>query len=141
MRFKVPQNIDMQDRIIGPLTMIQFIYAVVGGGLCYGIYMSGIPKTISVVIIVPIALFVAAMIFLKINERPFLDFFFSILEFSSSPRQRVWHHQNLPDLSLEVYQTQKTNTGPVVQAKKISHEEIADLAKRLDQPAPPASKK
>lgn len=134
MRFKVPQNIDMQDRIIGPLTMLQFIYAVIGGGICYGILMSGIPKTIAIIAIIPIAMFVAALIFLKINERPFLDFFLSVIEFSSVPRQRVWKHQNMPDLTLEIYHAQKKNTAPQVQSKNISREEIIDLAKRLDAP-------
>lgn len=138
VRFKVPQNIDMQDKIIGPLTMIQFMYAVVGGGLCYGIFMSGIPKTFSIMIIIPVVLFVAALIFLKINERPFLDFFLSIIEFSSLPRQRIWHHQNMPDLTVEIYQAKKAATGPVIQPKNITREEIADLARRLDNPTPTA---
>ena len=67
MRYKVPQNIDMQDRILGPLTMVQFIYAVVGGGFCYAIYMSPIPKPYSFILIVPVALLVLALDFLKIK--------------------------------------------------------------------------
>lgn len=136
MRFKVPQNIDMQDRIIGPLTMVQFIYAVVGGGLCYGIFMSGIPRALSIIVIIPIALFVAALIFLKINERPFLEFFLAVIEYTSQPRQRIWRHQNIPDLTVEVYQAKKIATGPVIQSKKITKEEIAELARRLDNPTP-----
>lgn len=133
MRYKVPQNIDMQDRILGPLTMVQFIYAVVGGGLCYAIFMSGIPKPFSYFLIIPIALFVIALDFLKINERPFLDFFLSVIEFTSAPRRRTWHHQNIPDMRLEIYQTKK-DTGQKVEAKKVTREEIADLARRLDEP-------
>jgi len=139
VRFKVPQNIDMQDRIIGPLTMVQFVYAVVGGGLCYGIFMSGIPSPFNIIIIVPIALFVAALIFLKINERPFLDFFLAMIEYTSQPKQRIWHHQNMPDLTVEVYPAKKTAAGPPVQSKRITREEIADLAHRLDNPAPTKS--
>lgn len=132
MRYKVPQNIDMQDRILGPLTMVQFIYAVVGGGFCYAIYMSPIPKPFSYFIIVPVALFVIALDFLKVNERPFLDFILSVFEFSSTPRQRLWHHENMSDLKVEIYEPVK-QAGPAVQAKTYTKAEIEQLANRLDQ--------
>jgi hypothetical protein len=122
----------MQDRILGPLTMIQFIYAVVGGGFCYAIYMSPIPKPFSYVLIIPIALLVLALDFLKINERPFLDFLLSVLQFTSVPRQRLWHHEDLPDLKVEVFEPPKAK-APVAHNKHISREEIENLAQKLDQ--------
>lgn len=131
MRFKVPQNIDIEDRILGPLTMVQFIYAVVGGGICYVIYMS-IPSPFSYFLVAPIALFVIALIFVKINERSFLDFLIALIEFSSTPKQRVWHHGDIPDLGIEVYQTKK-QTGPAVQSKQLTKEQIIEIARRLDQ--------
>jgi hypothetical protein len=132
LRFKVPQNIDIQDRILGPLTMVQFIYAVVGGGLCYAAFIA-IPSPFSFIFIVPIALFVTALIFLKINERPFLDFMVSIIEFSSTPKQRIWQHSNnLPDLKLEIYEIKKDH-GSQVQTKRISKQEMSEFAKKLDQ--------
>ena len=133
MRYKVPQNIDMQDRILGPLTMVQFIYAVVGGGFCYAIYMSPIPKPYSFILIVPVALLVLALDFLKINERPFLDFLLSIFEYTSVPRQRLWHHENASDLKVEIYEPVK-QTGPKAPPKQVTRQEMIDLAKRLDQP-------
>ena len=130
MRFKVPQNIDIEDRILGPLTMVQFIYAVVGGGICYVIYMS-IPKPFSYFLVAPIALFVICLIFVKINERPFLNFLLAVLEFSTTPKQRVWRREYLPDLNIEIYQTKK-QTGPSVQSKQLTEEQISEIARRLD---------
>ena len=132
MRYKVPQNIDMQDRILGPLTMIQFIYAVVGGGLCYAIYMSPISAPFSYIIIVPVALLVVALDFLKVNERPFLDFLLSMVQFTSVPRQRLWRHEDMSDLKIEIYDPPQ-NVNNTVHAKKVTREEITDLAKKLDQ--------
>ena len=135
MRYKVPQNIDMQDRILGPLTMIQFIYAVVGGGFCYAIYMSPIPQPYSFILIVPVALLVIALDFLKVNERPFLDFLLSIIEFSSAPRQRLWHHEEMSDLKIEIYEPVK-QSGPKIQPKTYTREEISNLASQLDKQNP-----
>lgn len=132
MRYKVPQNIDMQDRIIGPLTMLQFLYAVIGGGFCYGIIMSGMPKVLAFIIAIPVGLFVAAMIFLKINERPFLDFFLSVLEYSSAPKQRLWHHENSADLNVEIYKPKVTSKITMTPAKNYSRQDIKDLANKID---------
>lgn len=112
--------------------MIQFIYAVVGGGFCYAIYMSPIPKPYSFILIVPVALLVLALDFLKVNERPFLDFLLSIIEFSSVPRQRLWHHEEISDLKVEIYEPVK-QSGPKVQPKTYTREEISNLAHKLDQ--------
>jgi len=121
----------MQDRILGPLTMIQFIYAVVGGGFCYGIYMS-IPKPFSFVLLIPAGALTVALVFIKVNERPFLDFLMSMVQYFTIPRERVWHHENLPEMTVQTYGTQKNNqTG--MQNKVLSHDQISELAKKLDK--------
>ena len=130
MRFKVPQNIDIEDRILGPLTMVQFIYAVIGGGICYVIY-TVVPAPFSYVLISPIALFVFCLIFVKINERPFIIFLVSMLQFNMTPKQRVWRHGDDPDIGVEIYES-KVQTGPTIQSKNITREQIIDIAKRLD---------
>lgn len=131
MRYKVPQNIDMQDRILGPLTMIQFIYAVVGGGFCYGIYMT-IPSPFSFILLIPAAFLTVALVFIKVNERPFLDFLLSMMQFLTVPRERVWHHENLSDMTVEIYKT-KTSSQPVIQSKSLTHNQISELARKLDK--------
>jgi hypothetical protein len=122
----------MQDRILGPLTMIQFIYAVIGSGICYAIF-STVPKPFSFVLILPIALFVLALIFLKINERPFLDFLFSLSAFMTTPKNRVWQHDVASNLSVEIYQSSPINQNNNIQTKQFTHEQIQEMAKRIDQ--------
>jgi len=129
MQFKVPQNIDMQDRIIGPLTMVQFIYAVVGFGTCYAIYMS-IPRPFSYFLILPIALFVLCLDFVKINERPFLDFFITAIEYAFSPKQRVWHQGGTPDFTIDVYEPHENKQE--IKTKHFEHAQIESIAQRSD---------
>lgn len=130
MQFKVPQNIDMQDRILGPLTMIQFVYAVVGFGTCYAIIMS-LPKPISYIIIAPIALFVVCLDFVKVNERPFLDFFIAAIEYSATSKKRFWHQNTSSNLEVEIYHNQQSNQ-PLVQHKDISKIQMDQFAKKID---------
>jgi hypothetical protein len=120
----------MQDRILGPLTMIQFVYAVVGFGTCYAIFMS-IPRPVSYFLMAPIALFVICLDFVKINERPFLDFFIAAIEYSATPKRRFWHQNVGGNLNVEIYHIEKSNT-PVIRHKEVSQNEIGELATRLD---------
>ena len=129
MRYKVPQNIDIQDRIIGPLTMLQLVYAVVGGGLAYSILIT-LPSPASYILAAPIALFTVAVIFVKVNERPFLNFFFAMIQFMTSPKQRVWHHGAVDNLKVVIYKTQKAERK--IETKHISKEQIERAAERFD---------
>jgi len=129
LRFKVPQNIDMQDRILGPLTMVQFIYAVVGFGLCYAIF-SGVPAPLSYLLVIPIALFVVCLDFVKVNERPFINFVLSAVQFAASPKQRFWSQGSDSDMEVEIYHATKEQTYHP--HKEISHAEIEALAGKID---------
>ncbi len=120
----------MQDRILGPLTMIQFVYAVVGFGTCYAIYMS-LPRPASYFLIAPIALFVVCLDFVKVNERPFLDFFISAIEYAATPKRRFWHQSLGSNLNIEIYHVEKSNEQKI-QHKNISQSQIDILAKKSD---------
>lgn len=91
-RFKIPQNIDVEDKIIGPFTLRQFLYMIGGGILIYFLYLSlgSINMFLFVITAVPTALLVIALVFIKINERPFLDFFLYFIQFVVDPKVRTW---------------------------------------------------
>jgi hypothetical protein len=128
LRYKVPQNIDMQDRIVGPLTMVQFVYAVIGGGLCYSIFMT-IPRPYSYLLILPVAAFTVAIVFIKVNERPFINFFLAMIDFFSRPKKRVWRHGSTDNLRVVIY---RQRSEPKYQHKEVSPEKIKELAQKLD---------
>ena len=130
MRFKVPQNIDMPDRILGPLTMVQFVYGVIGIGTCYVVYMS-LPKPLNYMVALPIAVFTFCVVLVKVNERPFLIFLSAAIQFFMAPKQRLWHQGSDQDMKVEVYHP-KSDTGPKVASKEVSREQMENLAHILD---------
>jgi len=93
MQFKVPQDVQRADTIIGPITMTQLIILGIGGGICYAIYVS-LAKTYFIEIwLPPVAVLGAltlAFAFLKIHELPFHVFIMNLLEYYLLPRKRVW---------------------------------------------------
>lgn len=98
--YKVPQNIDLEDKIVGPFTMRQFIYLLIGGGTIYGLFRyfaqfeNGLPYFL--VLTFPIALLTAAFTFVKVNDRPFEKFIVSFFQFLTQPKQRLWQRGYQP---------------------------------------------
>jgi len=126
----VPQNIDMQDRVVGPLTMVQFLYAVFGAGFAY-IIINTLPKPFSYFIAVIIATLTFCIIFIKINEKPFLAFIGNFLLFTFRPRVRLWSKSTRP-IDVEIYESQNPLGNRPKNDKHISKEDLQRLAQTID---------
>jgi hypothetical protein len=72
MEYQVPQFIEVEDKIVGPLTLRQFIYLAGGGGICV-IFFVYLPIILAILISVPIAGLSAALSFYKVNGKPFIE--------------------------------------------------------------------
>ncbi len=95
MQYKVPQNIDLEDKIVGPFTIKQFIYLLVCGAIIYGwwsyLQNNFVNFTFEFVIVaIPIGLFGFALALVKINDRPFEYFLLNVLRFVILPKHRKW---------------------------------------------------
>lgn len=130
MRYKVPQNIDMPDRIIGPLTMIQFVESVLGGGLAYICY-NAFPKPFGLIVAIIAGLFTAAVVFMKVNERPFLFYFMAFLKYLATPKRRIWQKGQESDFDVEIY-VPPAKTGQHLEHKSLDKDKLAEIAKNLD---------
>lgn len=93
MQFKVPQNVQREDTIIGPLTLKQMIILGVGGGIAYAIYVS-LAKTYFMEIWLPPVAIVGgltlAFTFLKIHSLDFHLFLMYLIEYTLLPKKRIW---------------------------------------------------
>jgi hypothetical protein len=92
MQFKVPQFIDIEDKIFGPFTFRQFAYLAGGGGLAY-LSLKIFPFVIGVIIALPIIGFALALAFVKINEKPFIHMVEAFLTYHSRSRLYLWKKQ------------------------------------------------
>ena len=95
MQYKVPQNIDLEDKIVGPFTMKQFVYLLVAGAIVYGWwsflsqrYEGFMPAFL--VVAAPVGLLGAALALVKVNDRPFEVFLLNLFRFIFMPKRRVW---------------------------------------------------
>ena len=120
----------MPDRIVGPLTMLQFVYAVLGGGLAFFIY-STLPSPLNFLLAIIVALLTLAIIFLKINERPFSQFMLSLFRFMGAPKVRTWQKGQDSNLQVEIYKPPKAKSDMVLH-KEISPDKIKEVARNID---------
>lgn len=90
MRFKVPQFIDIEDKIFGPLTFKQFIYLAGGAGLVYLLFTI-LPFFLAALFGIPLALFALALAFYKINEKPFINAVEAFFKFHTRSKLYLWH--------------------------------------------------
>jgi hypothetical protein len=95
MRFQVPQFIEVEDKIFGPLTLKQFIYITGGAGLSFMVYLfvdSIFLAFIPVLIIMGISL---ALAFFKINNKPFINIAESAFHYYLSNKLYIWKKQQM----------------------------------------------
>ena len=71
MRYQVPQFIEIEDKIFGPLTLKQFVYLAGGGGLCL-IFFTLFPIYVTIVLSIPVLVFSAGLAFYRVNGRPLI---------------------------------------------------------------------
>lgn len=93
MQFKVPQNVQREDTIVGPLTLRQLIMSGVGGGVTYGVYTALSNTYTWPVWIMPTLLLgsiTIAFAFVKVHELTFTQYLLSGFIYLFLPRKRVW---------------------------------------------------
>jgi len=71
MQFQVPQFIEVEDKIFGPLTFKQFVYVAGGLGACY-LFWKILPALISIPLIAITFALAAVLAFFQFNGRPFI---------------------------------------------------------------------
>ncbi|MCK4553760.1 PrgI family protein [Candidatus Parcubacteria bacterium] len=90
-QFTIPQFIDVEDKIIGPITTRQFIIMLSGFaliGICYKIFDFSAFMVVGLLILIISGIFS----FAKINGRPFHLFILNLIQTLKKPGLRVWNH-------------------------------------------------
>jgi hypothetical protein len=127
MRFQVPQFIEVEDKIFGPLTIKQFIYILGGAGLSFIAYTLIGNIIISAVVILPILGGALALAFYKVNNKPLINVVESAFNYYIGNKLYIWKHVEKPIVQKEV--EEKTSDFYV---PKLSDSKLKDLTWSLD---------
>jgi len=130
-QFKVPQNLDMEDRIIGHLTLTQFGYLALGGMLAY-FFLYQFPGTVGILLSLPIGIFAFALAVVKVQDQPLPKFVVALIKYVFSPRNRSWQHGAGSDNSLITNNPKREVKKPIPKKKIYTASDIKKIASRVD---------
>lgn len=129
MKYQVPQFIEVEDRIFGPLTLKQFLYVAGGAALTY-ILWSILPKFIAVVVCLPVAVFFLALAFYKVNDRPLINTVEYAVKYFFGNKLYIWHKVEKKPTAQKP-EEQKI-AGQSVELPKLSESKLRELTWSLD---------
>ncbi|MSU76403.1 PrgI family protein [Patescibacteria group bacterium] len=127
--YKIPQNVDLEDKIFGPLTLKQFLLALGAGVITfisYSVFYPVAPLVFWILTIITWGVTVA-FIFVKPNDQPFSKYITSFLAFLLKPTRRVW--KRIPSLG-EIKLHDETSV-PKVTRNEPSEDEVRSRLQHL----------
>ena len=117
--YKVPQDVEAEDKLIGPFSFRQFIYiiiAVIGIAIAWGLSQIFIPLA---VIPLPIIVFFGALALPLRKDQPMEIYLAAVVSFYLKPRKRLWQ----PDGIQSLVQITAPKTVEIQRAKALTETE------------------
>ena len=127
MRFQVPQFIEFEDKIFGPLTLKQFIYLAGSAGMV-AMFFSLLPSFIAVVVSIPVIVFGLALAFYKVNNKPFIHIVEAFFKYSLRKKLYIWHKEAKKPEETKFKQREQTE----LYVPKLADSKLKDLTWSLD---------
>ncbi|TAL48823.1 PrgI family protein [Patescibacteria group bacterium] len=123
MRFQVPQFIEVEDKIVGPLTLRQFIYLAGGAGFVM-VFFSLLPKFLALLISAPIVALSLALAFFKVNNKPFINILEAALKYLVGSRLYLWRKGE----KKVVKKPGEEKENPQLYVPRLSNSKLRDLS-------------
>ena len=127
MKYQVPQFIEIEDKIIGPVTIKQFVYLAGGAGMSFIIY-TYLPIYISLLLLAVIVPLSLALAFYKINNKPFIDFLESAFLYYTKQNLYIWKKE---EKKIEVNRSTTQQPNQVF-VPRLSDSKLKELSWTLD---------
>ena len=127
-QFVVPQFIDVEDKIFGPITTRQFIMLLSAGLLLFIVF-----KLADIVLFIFLAAliggFALVLAFVKINGQPFHYFLLNIVQTVRRPSRRIWYKSFTKNELTESIKSGKVEMVEAVkEVPRVSYNRLRDLS-------------
>lgn len=129
-QFQVPQYIEIEDKIVGSLTVKDLVYVLGGCGFFAILWVLNLPGIIFWPLAFLVGGFVAALALLKINGQPFTTVLNNAFNHYTQTRLYIWKRterkaEKMPTIAL-------TQTPTTQYIPKLSERKLKDLSWSLD---------
>jgi len=96
-QYKVPQDIEAEDKLLGPLTFKQFIFAIIAAVSAAGVFFGwGISPVISIIFLPPMLVF-SILAFYRRPDQSVETYLMALLGFMFKPRKRIWSRDGIAE--------------------------------------------
>ncbi len=127
--YKVPQDVEAEDKLIGPFGFRQFIYLIIVAFACFVAYVLYQVFVGLVLIPLPFIIFFAAIALPLRKDQPTETYLAAILQYHLKPKKRLW----MPDGVLSTVEITAPKTVEIQRTKDITQDEALDRLDRLSQ--------
>src|SRR3989344_8119056 len=128
-QYQVPQFIEVEDKIFGPLTLRQFIWLAGGGGLCL-IFFTLLAKWLAFPLMAPVIGLSLGLAFFQVNGRPLIVAVEHAFSYFTGSKLYLWkQRQQVQQTAPAANQGQKPINLPV---PKLSESKLKDLSWSLN---------
>ncbi len=131
MQFQVPQFIEVEDKIFGPLTFKQFVYIAGGAGACY-LFFRIFPIYVAGPLILIVGGFAAGLAFFQINGRPFILGIESAFYYFLRSKLYLWNNAKKKGVVPPIVGKIAPETNGQVYVPKLSGSKLHELSWSLD---------
>lgn len=130
MRFQVPQFIEVESKIFGPLTLKQFIFLAGGVGFIFIIYAFTKSLFFTIILGAPFAAIALALAFYKMNNQPFMKIMENAFNYFVSSKVYVW--KKMSEQRKVLKEAKKEETGQETYVPKLTESKLKDLSWSLN---------
>lgn len=128
-QFIVPQFITVEDKILGPITVRQFLI-LLSIGLIEFISFKLADFTLFLILSVPMVIFGIVLGFVQINGKPFHFFMLNFIATIKKSRVRIWSSRYKDIYNLDY--AKKKEEKKITAAKNYDMQQVAELSKTVD---------
>jgi hypothetical protein len=88
--YKVPQNVEAEDKLLGPFSFRQFVYLMIAGAAGAAMFFMGRASIILAIIPAPVFFFFGILALPLRKDQPMETYLAAMIRFWFKPRQRLW---------------------------------------------------
>jgi len=132
MEYQVPQFIEIEDKIIGPLTLKQFIYLAGSAGICV-VFFSYLPLIFALLLSLPVAAFGVALAFYKVNGKSFIEILEAGFSYYTGKKLMLWKYtEPTEQANASTASAAAADTARLARGPKLTRGKLSELAWSLD---------
>lgn len=136
MRYKVPQDVQREDTIIGPITLKQMVILGIGGGIAYALFIQLSKNYFIEVWIIPVVLITAitlAFAFIKVHNLTFTAYLLHLTEYLYLPKSRQWSLGGGDVFESQINVIQKSKESTEAEKKQQEDQETSKDLNKLSE--------